>query len=220
MSQKMVATLTAALALSMASASAAEPTCAPPTLTKIVTRNTTPGVDPTSFAGQPLVTYRLGGRNQRVEEAPDRPNRLHQLIVVAEPDIWMINLVDRTGHHIVDPGPTFDVHAPVIARGPAPALFSEMEFGCEAQFVRKNAPHPKGEAVRGGRRGTLHVLEDGPHRLEVLLDAKDHPIEVAYVFGGRPALVVTYVSFEDHLVADPRLFQRPSGITYQEARPR
>src|ERR1700749_2048865 len=107
-------TLAVVLALGAASPAAAA-VCAPARLVHIVTTETTPGIDPSSFDALPKSLYREGATRSRLEEQQDDKNRVHGLAVIDEPNIWMANLYDRTGRHIVDPGPVFNTHAVVFA---------------------------------------------------------------------------------------------------------
>ncbi|HZT13675.1 MAG TPA: hypothetical protein VFA29_12760, partial [Candidatus Baltobacteraceae bacterium] len=77
-------------------------------------RDVTPGVVAGTYGAQPKTFYRVGEDKLRVEEGLDRQNGIHELIVVAEPNVWMINLFTNSGRHMVDPGPTFKTVAPVI----------------------------------------------------------------------------------------------------------
>lgn len=74
---------------------------------KIVTRDTSPGTPAASFGAKPKTLYRMGETYGRSEEMPDPPERIHGLMVIAEPKVWMINLWDKTGRLIIDPGPTY-----------------------------------------------------------------------------------------------------------------
>src|SRR4029077_12554627 len=89
-------------------------TCAPQTLVHIRFADVTPGIDPTLFAAMPKYLYRIGSGKERTEEALDAANGIHAIDVVDEPNLWMANLYDQTGKHIVDPGPTFFVKVPIF----------------------------------------------------------------------------------------------------------
>jgi hypothetical protein len=207
-----------ALALSLAASAAQAAACAPEKMMRIVTRNLTPGVNPDSFAGQPLTLYRQGARYMRTDEAPDRPQGLHLSIVIAEPDLWLVNRIDRSGKHMVDPGPTFEVHAPIVSGEGIPLELSELEFGCEADFVRSRAPQAVGRVRIGQVEASIHRLEIGEHRLDVAMGPDARPLRVTYERAGAPQLVVGYDAYETALPFDPKLFSRPEGFTYTEER--
>src|SRR6185369_2544679 len=71
----------------------------PKTMTKMVIADIGPDVPKGSFAARPKTTYLSGTRYGRIEEEDDPKEKLHQLILVSEPDIWMINLADKTAKH-------------------------------------------------------------------------------------------------------------------------
>ena len=85
-----------------------------PSMTKIVSRIISDSVPEGSFASKPKTLYRAGNKYSRTEEELDVENNLHALLIVNEPDTWMINLADKTARHIVDPGPTFNFRAPIV----------------------------------------------------------------------------------------------------------
>jgi hypothetical protein len=80
-----------------------------PPVTRIVTRYLSPVIQPGSFGAKPKTLYIASDGYSRTEEEPDPEQGVHGLIIVSEPDVWMINLFDHTGRHIVDPGPTYNV---------------------------------------------------------------------------------------------------------------
>lgn len=188
-------------------------TCAPSTLTRIVTRSVGPDIARGSFRAEPITLYRKGERLLRIEEAPDPERRLHLLTVVAEPDIWMVNQMDHTGRHLLDPGPTFFTAAPIIAGQGVPAAFAELEFGCEAAFARGRG-REAGSRVVAGMAARIFALQSGDRRLEILLNERGEPAEVAYYQAARTILVIRYDVFETGLPDNPALFQKPADITF------
>lgn len=62
--------------------------CAPAKLVHVRITNVTPGTDPASFNAQPLNIYRIGSGKVRMEEAIDTTNKIHELLISSEPDIW------------------------------------------------------------------------------------------------------------------------------------
>lgn len=189
-------------------------TCAPAALTKVVTRAVGPDIAPGSFRAQPVVLYRKGAGLLRIEEAADPAQKLHLMTVVAAPDIWSVNRFDGTGRHMVDPGPSYDVHAPILTGSGVPAKFSELEFGCEAAFA-KGRGYEAGSRLIEGRTARIFAMTEGRDRLEILLSARDEPVEVAYYQGERARLTIRYDLFQSGLPDDPALFVRPEGVSYQ-----
>jgi hypothetical protein len=209
-------TILALAVLAGASAAHAEATCAPTSLVKIVTTNITPGIKPGTFAAAPLVMYRSGSLLMRTEEAPDPAQRLHLLTVLHAPDVWFVNLADRTGKHIVDPGPSIDVHAPIFAGGAAVSPeISALEFGCEAEFARTRMGKP--EAQEG--KVAVYRLRHGQELLELKLAADGRPTQAGYYLGGEPKLLIRYDEYVGALPPNAALFAKPDGIAYAEEPP-
>ena len=95
-----------------------------------------PEIQPGSFAAKPRTLYIAGNFFSRTEEEPDPEQRIHGLSIASEPNVWMIrNLFDHTGRHIVDPGPTYIVHHPILKKE-APGESDALEFGKEVAFFR------------------------------------------------------------------------------------
>ena len=157
--------ITAIVALSTPAYAA---TCAPAKLVHIVTTNVTPGIVPGSFQAQPKTLYRIGNNKMRIEESPDKASAIHGLIVISEPDIWMINLYDNTGHHILDSGPNLDAVAPVISFHGVPAKITAMELGCEADYLTSNGIQPSGTEHIGSDNFTVYRISSGKDVLELL----------------------------------------------------
>lgn len=194
--------------------------CAPTELVRIVYRNVSPGVAAMDASAQPRTLWRKGPSFLRSEEQPDPAGGGQALIVVSEPDIWVINLATRTGRHSIDPDPTLEVHAPIIPLADAPPVFQTLEYGCEARFVADHAPQPKAKVAWGDRPAQLHVATFGDHSLAMLMDAKQgSPLMISYIRQGRPVLVVRYDDYRVGLPERPNLFRPPGGVKIQEGPP-
>ncbi len=203
-----------AILIALIGAPAVAATCAPPTLTRIVTRSVGPDIARGSFRAEPIILYRKGEKYLRNEEAPDPAQRVHLIMIVAEPDIWVVNLMDKTGKHMVDPGPTFVAHAPIVAGQGVPPAFMELEFGCEAAFARARG-REAGVRTVSDKTARIYALQEGDRRLEILLTDGGVPAEVAYYQGAQTILTIRYDAYETGLPDDPALFQKPAGVTFQ-----
>jgi hypothetical protein len=192
--------------------------CAPPKLVHVVVANVTPGIDPTSFNAQPRVFYRIGSDRLRMEEAVDAVNGIHELIVVSEPNVWMANLYDGKGKHIVDPGPTFLAKAPVFGIEGLSAKFMSLEFGCEADFIAKYAPTPVRSEQVGNERYDVYRVDDGSDAVEILeRPGSGIPALARYYQHGNLVVVLRYLLYETGLPNEPELFTPPPNVQYTEA---
>ena len=116
---------------------------APKTMSKITVQLDGSELSQNDFARKPKTIYRAGSTYCRVEEAADQEHNIHALLIVSEPDAWMVNLATKTARHSVDPGPTFQCHLPIFS-GPIPNAQDEvdyaklgLEFGYELEYFKK-----------------------------------------------------------------------------------
>lgn len=190
--------------------------CAPEKMIKIVFRDATPGIPPESFAAQPKILYRLGSHYQRMEEAPDRENGIHGLIVSNKRDHWMVNLADKTGQHIVDTAESYDSHAPILGGPGTP--FAEFEFGCEVGYMRAQGIKPT-PAVVGERNLLQYEHSAGELTVRLMVIAETGVPDAIGLFQDRELVYfLRYVVYEPGLETNASLFERPSGISYVEAK--
>ena len=148
-----------------------------------------------------------------MEETLNPETRLHLLVVVAEPHVWMADRASRQGNYVKDPGPTYVFRAQILGDPTIQSAFiNSLEFGCEAAWLaaagasKMRVQHPTlGAADRleyreGQEAVHLYVRWGRPVRLEV------HR-------AGRLYVGVEYRQYE-HLPLDRSLFERPAGIQF------
>jgi hypothetical protein len=183
----------------------------PTTMRKISVRAVEPKPDPGSFDEQPKVTWRAGNRYARVAEAPDPQGRIHGLLIVNEPDVWLINLYDQSVKHIVDPGPSFTAHIPVFRPEASIAGLKELELGQELSFFRKNsAARSQGRVIRSAAT-EQYKMTVGAATVILWINVKSQaPVRISLISGGK-IVTLEYLAYED-LPFDASLFQPPPGI--------
>ncbi len=148
-----------------------------------------------SFAAQPKVMYRAGTQYCRIEEALDAERGIHGVIVINEPDFWMVNLVDQTAKHAVDPGPGFHCHLSVFPNWAMKLpqdqqkQAMELEFGSEMEFFKKRSATPQPGPVLQTKQTTLYQTKIGDVTLALF----------TYGDPERP-LGVVWTSGEEHVV--------------------
>lgn len=185
--------------------------CAPEQLFRAVVRNVSPGLAAADRRAQPRTIYRKGAAYFRTDELPD-PVRGDQVsVIVAEPDIWNVDFATRQAQHQTDPGPSFDVHAPIVPPGPdTPPAFMALEFGCEAAFVAAYAPRPQRTVAWGPTVASLHVATLGDRSLAILMDdRRQQPLMISYLKGAAPVFVVRYDDYRQGLADRQGLFEPP-----------
>ncbi|HYJ39472.1 MAG TPA: hypothetical protein VEW08_01710 [Steroidobacteraceae bacterium] len=209
-------TILLALAMLMPLASA-NADCDPPGLFRIVTANGSPGIPKDSFASRPKVTYRAGNGRVRGEEMADTAGGIHQLSVINWPDMWVVNLLDKTGEHVVDDSPKSDVTIAALGLEPSeglPSAWASLEFGCEWEFFAANkakqVPTEKHDMIK-------HQLTDGAWRV-TMITAKDSQVPWALMLSRDNNVVyaIRYLSYEHRDQVDPALFAKPDGIRFKD----
>jgi hypothetical protein len=217
---KKVLLATMVAAFSCVTASASEPT-----MTKIVTRPVGPQVKANSFAAKPKTLYRAGTKYARTEEELDSENNIQALVVVNEPNTWMINLADKTGRHIVDPGPTFSFHAPIVwmlkfqGQPELDPAFKELEFGNELKFFRENGAHDGGARQVDRRSCKTLVLKRGGTTVILFVDAQtEAPFQIDVERDGEPKMSIRYLEYRTGLPFKHSLFEPPQSVKIAEAK--
>ncbi|HEV7406203.1 MAG TPA: hypothetical protein VGO11_24865 [Chthoniobacteraceae bacterium] len=169
-----------------------------------------------SFAAKPRVLYIAGTTFSRTEEQPDPALGIHGLIVCAEPDLWMINLIPRTAQHIVDPGPTFIVHNNILDRK-APKEFATFEFGKEVEFFWSHHADPLQPRSLDGQRCEVSDLTHEKYRIVLFVrpDTKK-PFHLDVFQNDKALFSVRYLNYQTDLPFEPELFKPPPGLTISE----
>ncbi|HTE93949.1 MAG TPA: hypothetical protein VK678_10615, partial [Bradyrhizobium sp.] len=194
---------------------AAEPK---PPMTRIEYRAISPKIPADSFAAKPKIQYIAGTTYSRTEEQPDPPERIHGLIICAEPDIWMVNLIPRTAQHIVDPGPTFITHHNILDRD-APKAFASLEFGKEIEFFRSHHATPLEAQSLDGQRCEVFEFKHESYRIVLFVRPDTHqPFHFDVFRDDKAFFSIRYLIYQTNLPFDPALFKPPAGITITEAK--
>lgn len=196
--------------------------CAPPMLTRMIVRNISPGLAAAAPAAQPRTIWRKTSMQLRTEEIPDPSRGVHNIVVISEPDIWMVNMAARAGQHSVDPGPDYEVRAPILPVGPGmPPELMQLEYGCEGQFVAAWMPATPRAVPWGIETANLHTATFGEHEVSILMHARRKvPLMVVYAKGGQAQFAIRYDEFRADLPDRPDLFLPPKNVTITAAPPR
>lgn len=187
-------------------------TTAPSTMKKFEVRYVADDIEPSSFGAQPRTCYRAGDSYGRVEEAPDQPLGLHGLIIIAAPDVWMINLFDSSGKHIVYKTSPIQARMPILASGQK--AFQDLEFGKELQFFTdKNISAAEGPEIDGTKTKSYKYSESLiDTELLVNNDAEPLRLTISTPQGKRTLVYSSYKT----LPFDPNKFKQPTDISFSE----
>lgn len=193
----------------------------PATMLKMIVRLMGPQVKPRSFAALPKTIYRAGPHYARIEDPPDARQELQKLTVIAEPDAYSVNLIDKKGTHAIDQGGPNDLHLPVVLPfDPKHKLanLDRLEFGEEFDFfeaagaAREAGPIVNAKPTDGYRLktayGTALLVVKAGTRVPITLSWQT--TDGAYKY--------EYIAYEE-MPFDASLFAKPSGITYKEMAP-
>ncbi|HYK04792.1 MAG TPA: hypothetical protein VE974_23770 [Thermoanaerobaculia bacterium] len=112
---------------------------------------------------------------------------------------------------MVDPGPSFGFHAPILPDLES-TFWRHFELGCEVPFMKAVGAAPR-ETPAGGRL-YVHSAEGMTARLFV--DKNDIPLRVEMLKGQEPFITLVYSVFEQLLDAPKDLFEKPSGVKFEE----
>jgi hypothetical protein len=197
----------------------------PPTsMTKVEVILQSPDVSAGSFAAKPKVMYRAGNRYCRIEEAPDPERGIHGLMIVNEPDYWMVNLLAKTARHGLDPGPTFNCHLPIFPLDAPQSLDDEskqvmqLEFGLEFAFFRGRGAIPEKGPVLQTKETMLYRAKVGNVALALFTyGTPERPVAVARQRGDKSDLF--WYSGYGQIQFDPKLFSKPENVKIEDSKP-
>lgn len=193
----------------------------PETMTKIVVRVMGPGIKPGSFAALPRTIYRAGDRYARMEDPPDARQRIEKLIIIAEPDAYSLNVIEKRGTHAVDRGGASDIHLPVVLPfDPKHKLgaLDRLEFGDELSFFQSAGATKQPGPIVNGKPTDSYVLRtpEGPATL-VVRAGTERPIFFTWQMADG-TYRYEYIEYEEEPF-NPALFAKPNGYKIEEIRP-
>jgi hypothetical protein len=167
-------------------------------------------ITPESFDAQIKKVWRLGGEFLRFEDAPNPQTKMHGLIIVAEPDIWIVDRNTNQGEHTVDPGPVFRIHFPLLASETSRKL-RELEFGHELEFFHDNGATELGSQEVDGQKCKLFRLETDGREVTLFVKTDDTPWQVN-VKSADYEYAVRFLRYDAQRRPEKALFQLPTGV--------
>ncbi len=193
-------------------------------MTKLVVRLQSPDAPEGSFASHPKTMYRAGTRYCRVEELPDPEHGIHGLVIINEPDTWLVNLMTKAAKHQVDHGPTFNCRLPIFILGEEVKSeadmhggLMELEFGRELSFFTdKGATSQPGPTLQG-KTTKAYKVESGDSQLLLFTSGTpEKPVAVARQHGDKRD-IYWFGSYEE-VPFDGKLFAKPEGIKIEDVK--
>ena len=168
------------------------------------------GLAPSSPETQPRKVWRLGREFLRFEDVPNPETKVHGLIIVDEPDIWIIDRNKGQGQHSVDPGPQFAVHFPIFPREPSGKV-RQLEFGSELKFFQSNGAREIASQTVDGIKCKLYDLELDDRELTLFLKPDNLPLQIEVRSAGTK-YAVRFLRYDPNQKPDMTLFKVPIGI--------
>jgi len=167
--------------------------------------------------------YRGGNGYCRTEELPDPEHGIYGLMIINEPEIWMVNLLNKTAQHYVDSGPTFNCRMPMFRGDEVKSAADlknpllELEFGQEIAYFKGKGATPKEGPVLRDKPTNVYTSEVGDSQLFLFTTGTpERPWAVARQHGNTRE-IFWYGTYEQ-LPFDPKLFAKPVDVKVEEAK--
>ena len=158
-----------------------------------------------------------------MKELPDPQHGIHGLVIINEPDIWMVNLLAKKAKHYVDSGPTFNCQMPMFqgdevkSASDVKSPLLELEFGQELDYFKKKGAAPKEGPVLRDKPTTVYAVEIGGSRLLLFTTGTpERPWAVARQHGN--AREIFWYGIYEQPPFDPRLFAKPVDVKIEDAK--
>ena len=163
-----------------------------------------------SFDAQTKKVWRIDKDFLRFEDAPNPQTKIHGLIIVAEPDIWIVDRNTNQAQHTVDPGPVFKIDFPLLASEKIEKL-RKLEFGHELEYFQENgAKQLPAQDVDGVRCRVLRLqIED--REVTLFLKTDNTPLQIA-VKSPNYEYAMRFLRYEPDRKPEMLLFQLPPGV--------
>jgi hypothetical protein len=188
-----------------------------PLMTRLTVRYHTPDLSEDARGARPKTLYLAGDRYARIEQPADSTTDSMNLIIVNEPNIWLIDVRNKTGNHSTNPGPDFSVHNPILGPDCPEELF-DFEFGHEVDFLKQSGAKSLGSKQIGERECETKQFAAMNYLVNISVDAKKNvPIELKAFKDGKMQFTVEYLSYETDLPFDSSLFDPPKDVHLSEA---
>lgn len=171
-----------------------------------------------SFAAKPKIFWRASNQFCRIEEEPDPAQGIHGVMVINEPDAWLINLEDKTAKHFLDSGPTFNCKLPIFAFSAemAKGELGELEVGRELEFFHKNGA----KLIEGPKlefEANYYELSIGDSVLRLVERVDRHvPIFIGLLRGGKEYKARYLLWGEVPFKGD--VFAKPTGVKIEDTK--
>jgi hypothetical protein len=159
---------------------------------------------------QPRKVWLLGKDFLRFEDVPNPETKVHGLIIVNEPDIWIIDRNKGEGQHAIDPGPQYAIHFPIFSREQS-AKLKRLEFRSELKFFLENGAQELASQTVDGIKCRLYRLELDDRELTLFLKPDNRPLQIE-LQSAAVKYAVRFLRYDPDQKPDMTLFRVPPGI--------
>jgi hypothetical protein len=163
-----------------------------------------------SFDAQTKKVWRIGKDYLRFEDAPNPQTKIHGLIIVAEPDIWIVDRNTNQAQHTVDPGPIYKIHFPLFASETSEKLRG-LEFGRELEYFHDNNAKELAAEDVDGFKCKVYRLEMDDREVTLFVKTDDTPLQVV-VKSPEYEYALRFLRYDPNRKPDKSLFQLPPGV--------
>lgn len=163
-----------------------------------------------SFDAQTKKVWRIGNGYLRFEDAPNPQTKIYGLIIVAEPDIWIVDRNSNQARHTVDPGPNYKIHFPLFASETAEKL-REIEFGRELEYFHENNAKELGTEEIDGFKCKVFRLKIEDREVTMFLKTNGTPLQIV-VKSPDYEYAMRFLRYEPERKPDKSQFQLPPGV--------
>jgi hypothetical protein len=193
----------------------------PKTMLKMMVRLTGPNIKPGSHAALPKTIYVAGPHYARIENPPDARQQQQKVTIIAEPDAYSFNLIDKRGTHAIDQGGEGDLHLPVILPFDPKHKLGELdslEFGSELDFfIEGGAAKSSGPIINAQSTDAYEIKSDTGSAKLVLRSGSKTPVLLSWT-SEDGTYTYEYITYQE-LPFDKNLFSKPAGISFTELPP-
>jgi hypothetical protein len=196
---------------------------APLTMTKLMVKLERPDVPKESFAAQAKRMYRAASRYCWIEENPDLEHGIHGLMIINEPDTWLVNRLDKTARHVVDQRPTYNCRLPMFVNDVKSAEdlktpLMQLEFGRELDYFRPKSAAPSPGPTLQGKPTRAYSTQTGDSQL-FLFTSGDPEVPTAVIRKDAKTREIFWYGEYEQVPVDAKLFAKPEGVMIQDVKP-
>lgn len=187
----------------------------------MVVRLIGPGIRPNSNAALPKTIYFADPHFARIEDPPDARQGLQKLTIIAEPDAYSANLIDKKGTHALDQGGPNDLHLPVVLPFDPKhryGVLDKLEFGSELEFFKQAGARKSAGPIINAMPTDLYTLKLRSVTAQLVVKpAGNVPVLLSWDTGAGK-YTYEYITVQQ-LPFDHSLFDRPAGVQFREIKP-